>query len=150
MKKSSSILWGVALVAAGIFFALNSLNITNVDVFFKGWWTLFIIVPCAVGLFTERDKTGNIIGLALGTAILTIFGSAFNAVYLLPKFADLYGMPLDTIIALGTKINGNIHNVSTFVLICVAPLNLIKSVTVSLLTMLLYKRVARPLFGIHK
>lgn len=70
MKKSSSILWGVALVAAGIIFALNSLNITNVDVFFKGWWTLFIIVPCAVGLFTERDKTGNIIGLALGVFLL--------------------------------------------------------------------------------
>ena len=69
---------------------------------------------------------------------------------LLPKFAQLYGMPLDTIIAMGTKINGNIHNVSTFVLICVAPLNLIKSAAVSVLTLLLYKRVARPLFGLRQ
>lgn len=59
-------------------------------------------------------------------------------------------MPLDTIIAMGTKINGNIHNVSTFVLICVAPLNLIKSAAVSVLTLLLYKRVARPLFGLRQ
>ena len=48
---------------------------------------------------------------------------------------------------MGAKINGSIHNVTTFVMICVAPLNLVKSAVVSLLTMLLYKRVARPLFG---
>ena len=70
MKKTSSILWGVLLVAAGVIFALNALNITDIDVFFDGWWTLFIIVPCAVGLFTEREKTGNLIGIAIGVFLL--------------------------------------------------------------------------------
>ena len=51
---------------------------------------------------------------------------------------------------MGTKINGSIHNVTTFVVLCVAPLNLIKGTAVSILTMLLYKRVAKPLFGLHK
>jgi len=32
-------------------------------------------------------------------------------------------------------------------MLAVAPLNLIKGVSVSVLTLLLYKRVARPLFG---
>jgi riboflavin transporter FmnP len=58
-------------------------------------------------------------------------------------------MPLDTIIAMGSKVNGAVNNVSTFVMICVAPLNVIKGVMVSIPTMLLYKRVAKPLFGIH-
>ncbi|MBE6780298.1 MAG: phage integrase family protein [Ruminococcaceae bacterium] len=57
MKKASSFLWGIVLIAAGALFALNALNITNIDIFFEGWWTLFIIVPCAVGLFTGRQKT---------------------------------------------------------------------------------------------
>ena len=70
MKKTSSIIWGIVLVAAGILFALNALNITNIDIFFDGWWTLFIIVPCTVGLFTEREKTGNIIGIAVGVFLL--------------------------------------------------------------------------------
>ena len=70
MKKVSSILWGIVLIAAGALFALNALNITNIDIFFDGWWTLFIIVPCAVGLFTEREKTGNIIGVAVGVFLL--------------------------------------------------------------------------------
>ena len=80
---------------------------------------------------------------------MTVFGSAFNAVYLLPKFAELYGLPLDTIIAMGTAIRGGVSSVSTFVMLCVAPLNLLKGVVVSVLTMLLYKKVARPLFGLH-
>ena len=70
MKKTSSILWGILLVAAGVIFALNALNITDIDVFFDGWWTLFIIVPCVVGVFNEREKTGNLVGIAIGVFLL--------------------------------------------------------------------------------
>ena len=70
MKKASSILWGLVLVIAGVIFALNAFNITDIDVFFDGWWTLFIIIPCTVGLFTEREKTGNIIGVVVGILLL--------------------------------------------------------------------------------
>ena len=108
------------------------------------------VLPATIWYHAHKSKHSAIIGLILGTASMSIFGSAFNAVYLLPKFAELYGMPLDTIIAMGAEINGSIHNVTTFVMLCVAPLNLVKGTVVSVLTMLLYKRVARPLFGIHK
>lgn len=70
MKKVSGILWGIVLVVAGVLFALNGLDITDIDIFFDGWWTLLIIVPCVAGLFTEREKTGNIIGIALGVFLL--------------------------------------------------------------------------------
>ena len=108
------------------------------------------VLPATIWYHAHKSKHSAIIGLILGTASMSIFGSAFNAVYLLPKFSQLFGLPLDTIIAMGTKINGSIHNVTTFVTICVAPLNLVKGSVVSFLTMLLYKRVARPLFGLHK
>lgn len=106
-----------------------------------------LVLPATIFYHAHKSKHAAIIGLVIGSLCMTIFGSAFNAIYLLPKFAELYGMPLDTIIALGSKVNASVTDVTTFVLICVAPLNLIKSATVSLLTMLLYKRVARPLFG---
>ncbi|MBR7098214.1 MAG: hypothetical protein IKC59_02270 [Clostridia bacterium] len=70
MKKANKILWGVLLVALGVIFLLNALDVTDVDLFFDGWWTLFIIIPCTVGLFTERDKVGNLIGLAIGVILL--------------------------------------------------------------------------------
>jgi len=70
MKKTGSILWGLVLIAAGVIIALNVFQITNIDIFFDGWWTLFIIVPCGIGLFTEREKTGNIIGIIVGVLLL--------------------------------------------------------------------------------
>ena len=106
-----------------------------------------LVLPAVILYHTKKSRTSALWGLVAGTAFLTVFGSAFNAVYLLPKFSQLYGLPLENIIAMGTAVNGNIHSVSTFVLFAVAPLNLIKGVSISVLTMLLYKRVARPLFG---
>lgn len=70
MKKLSKILWGIALIAVGSIFALKAFGVTNVEIFFDGWWTLFIIVPCLVGIFSEREKTGNIIGLLIGVFLL--------------------------------------------------------------------------------
>ncbi len=70
MKKTTKIIGGIILIAVGIIFALNTLNITNVNIFFDGWWTLFIIVPCFIGLFTEKDKVGNLMGILLGAVLL--------------------------------------------------------------------------------
>ena len=107
------------------------------------------VLPATIWYHAHKSRHSAIIGLVLGTVSMAILGSAFNAVYLLPKFAQLYGIPLDAIIGMGAKIHPSISNVSTFVMLCVAPLNLLKGVMVSVPTVLLYKRVARPLFGIR-
>ena len=108
-----------------------------------------LVLPATILYHIRKTKASAILGLGVGTGILTVFGSAFNAIYLLPKFAQLYGMPLDVIVSMGTKVNPAVTNVTTFVLLCVAPLNLIKGFAVSLLTLLLYKRVEKVLFR-HK
>ena len=108
------------------------------------------VLPATFLYHAHKSKHSALVGLIVGTLSMTVLGTAFNAVYLLPKFAQLYGTSLDAIIGMGAKINASIHNVTTFVMICVAPLNLVKGAIVSVLTMLLYKRVARPLFGIRE
>ena len=70
MNKPSNILWGIVLIVIGLIFGLNALDITHIDIFFDGWWTLFIIIPCFIDLFKEKDKTGNIIGLTIGILLL--------------------------------------------------------------------------------
>jgi riboflavin transporter FmnP len=108
------------------------------------------VLPATFWYHFHKSKHSAVLGLILGTLSMALLGSAFNAVYLLPKFSQLFGLPLDTIISMGAAIHDGIHNVTTFVMLCVAPLNLLKGAMVSVLTMLLYKRVARPLFGLHK
>ena len=106
-----------------------------------------LVLPATIIYHAHKSKHSALIGLAVGCVCMTVFGSAFNAIYLLPKFAELYQLPLDSIVAIGNDINANIHSVSTLVCFAVAPLNLNKGSMISVLTLLLYKRVARPLFG---
>ena len=107
------------------------------------------VIPATIWYHIHKSKHSAVIGLILGTLSMAVLGSAFNAIYLLPKFSQLFELPLDAIIGMGADIHGGVNSVSTFVLLCVAPLNVVKGAMVSVLTMLLYKRVARPLFGIR-
>ena len=108
------------------------------------------VLPATFIYHAHKSKHSAVIGLVVGTLSMSILGSAFNAIYLLPKFSQLFGLPMDVIVGMGSKIHPAVRNVTTFVMLCVAPLNLVKGSVVSVLTILLYKRVARPLFGIHK
>ena len=103
------------------------------------------VLPAVIIYHTRRKKATEIWGLVTGALVLTVFGSIFNALYLLPTFAKMF-MPMEAILAAGQAIHSGITSVWSLVLWCVVPLNLIKGVSVSVLTMLLYKRVARPLF----
>jgi len=105
-----------------------------------------LVLPTAIIYHIRKTKSGAILGMAIGTLCITVFGSAFNAIYLLPKFAQLYGMPLEAILKMGTAVNAAVTDLSTFVLFCVAPINLIKGTVVSVLTLILYKRVEKILF----
>ncbi len=72
MSNLSKILWGILLIIIGVILGLNALELTNINIFFRGWWSLFIIIPCFIGLFdrTSKDKTANIVGLIIGIALL--------------------------------------------------------------------------------
>lgn len=70
MKTTEKTLWGVALITLGCIIGLNAVDLIDVDLFFDGWWTLFIIVPCFIGLFGNYDKKGNLIGLIFGVLLL--------------------------------------------------------------------------------
>ena len=101
-----------------------------------------LILPAGVVYLRKKTRSMAVVACAVGIVCMTVFGSLLNAVYLLPKFAALYGIPLETIIGMGTAINPGITSVETMALFAVAPLNLLKGGIVSLLTVLLYKRLS--------
>lgn len=70
MKKIGNILWGIVFIIVGLIFGLNALEITDINIFFDGWWTLFIIVPCFIDFFKDNDKTGDIVGFVIGVVLL--------------------------------------------------------------------------------
>ena len=101
------------------------------------------ILPASIIYLHKKNRKSAITGCIVGTICLTVFGTSFNAIYLVPKFAELYGMPLDAIIGMGTAINPAITDLTTLVMFAVAPLNILKGVSVSVITMLIYKKLSR-------
>ena len=63
-------IWGIIFIIIGLVLGVNALGIAKIDRYFDGWWTLLIIIPCLVGLFKDKDKTGSIIGILIGVVLL--------------------------------------------------------------------------------
>ena len=98
-----------------------------------------MILPATILYHLKKSKKAAVIACIAGTICMAVFGTAFNALYLIPAFSKLYQIPLDAIIAMGTAINASITDIVTFVIICVGPLNIIKGTVVSIITILVYK-----------
>ena len=107
-----------------------------------------LVVPASVLYHTKKTKKRAVIGLVTGGIVLIVSGVFLNALYLLPKYSQLYGMPVETFINMGAAINPAISNIFTFVILAVAPFNLIKATVVVVITMLLYKYLSR-LIKVH-
>ncbi len=110
--------------------------------------TSFVLVASIIYRF-KKNRHSALISCIAGTLAITVVGTCFNAVYLLPAFAKLYGMPLDAIIGMGTAIFPSVHDITSFVILCVAPLNLLKGTLISLITFLIYKRISPILKNSH-
>ena len=116
MNNIKNILWGIILVIIGVILGLNTIGITDIDIFFDGWWTLVIIVPCFIGLFTNKDKTGNIIGLLVGVILLLGMQNIidFNLIWklLLPSIIVIIGLSLIFKNTFNSKINNEIKKLN--------------------------------------
>lgn len=65
-NRVGNMLWGIVFILVGIGFAGNVLYDWNFNLFFEGWWTLFIIVPCAISIVQSGLRMSNAIGLCIG------------------------------------------------------------------------------------
>ncbi|MBN2846985.1 MAG: hypothetical protein JXP72_00845 [Coriobacteriia bacterium] len=69
-SKLTAVVFGIALVALGVVLTGNTLGWWGADVFFEGWWTLFLIVPALVSIIDQGPNVGNLILLGIGGLLL--------------------------------------------------------------------------------
>lgn len=116
MKKFGNILWGILLIIIGLIIGGNSLGITNINIFFDGWWTVFIIVPSFIGLLKDEDKTGSLIGLLIGIALLLGCQNIlnFDLIWKLafPAILVIIGLSIIFKDTLGSKVNEEIKKLN--------------------------------------
>ena len=70
MKNLESIIIGLILIAIGVIIGLNTLNITDINIFFDGWWTLFIIIPSIISLLKFNSVASSLTWLTIGVVLL--------------------------------------------------------------------------------
>lgn len=99
------------------------------------------IIPAALFYKYRKGIKNAILAMSIGTVTMTVIGSLVNLFILLPTYSALV-MPMDTIIKMGTEINGAITDLATLVLFATAPFNLVKGIAVSVITALLYKHIS--------
>lgn len=68
MDRTGKIIGGLALLLLGIGLLLEVTNVINFN--FEGWWTAFIIIPCAISFFSNKNKTMSLIGVGTGVLLL--------------------------------------------------------------------------------
>lgn len=79
-NRIGNVLWGFAFILVGIGFLGNVLWGWDFELFFRGWWTLFIIVPCGISIVQRGPRTGSVIGISVGVWLL--LSERYNMEYL--------------------------------------------------------------------
>ena len=105
-------------------------------------------VPAGIIYQKKKTKKGAMIGLVSGTLIMTFLGCFINAYIMLPTYAKAFQIPIEGLIEMGTKVNASITDLFTFVMFAVVPFNLLKGVLVSIVVLLIYKKIS-PIIKRH-
>ena len=90
----------------------------------------------------KRERKYAVIGCLVATIVMTITAAAFNNFILIPFYAQI--MPIEAIVSMGSVITDRIHDVPFLVLYGITPFNIFKGLVISLITILIYKKI-RPL-----
>lgn len=109
MKNLSRVLWGIVLIFIGVIWGLNRTGVAEINIFFDGWWTLFIIVPSAISFFEKgNNKISSLIFLIIGVLLLLAAQGLFEFEILweilLPAIVVLIGLSL----IFGNKVDFNV------------------------------------------
>jgi predicted membrane protein len=77
-NKLSNVLWGLFFIIVGVGIAGNVMNIWDFQLFFDGWWTLFIIIPCFISMIQTGFGTGSTLGFIIGVLLFMNYQVDFH------------------------------------------------------------------------
>lgn len=92
--------------------------------------------------FRKKTLKNALIGLIAGTFTMTIVITLANYFVMFPFYARLFGWPLQDFVNMGTAINANIVDLKTLMIFSIVPFNLLKGTIVTIMTVLIYKRIS--------
>lgn len=100
------------------------------------------VLAYTAGFVYYKKKTLKkaVLGLAIGVILMSFFASLSNYFVIFPLYSKI--LPLDQIIAMASNLNKYVVDYKTLIIYAVIPFNLLKGTVVSVITLLIYKRVS--------
>ncbi len=151
--SETAVMAGGFAMGPGAAVAIEGLKIL-LKLLFKGTDTAYVgelanfligcafVLPASFMYRKEKTRQRALMGLAAGTVCMTAVGVIINYAVLLPAYSFFYQLPMEVLIGMGTALIPFITDKLTFVLLATTPFNIIKGVLVSIVTILLYKRIS--------
>jgi len=92
------IMWGIFFIGIGIGYAGNVLDLWNFNLFFDGWWTLALIIPCLFHMvyfgFSFMNIGGLFLGIALLLSALGVLPTRYSMGLLIPALLIILGLKI--------------------------------------------------------
>lgn len=103
-----------------------------------------MIVPAILIYQKQKSKKHAVVGLIVGTLLMTFIGTIMNYFVLVPAYAFFMqpALTMEMIISMGAAINPNINGLFALVIFCVVPFNLLKGTLISAVVFVTYKKIA--------
>lgn len=98
------------------------------------------IIPAAFIYKRHKQKKYAIIGMIVGTMSMAIIGGIVNYYVMIPFYAKIW--PMEAILEMSAAANPLIVDLKTLIFYGIIPFNLLKGIIISIVTMLIYKKLS--------
>lgn len=107
--------------------------------------SIAFVLPAVLYYRREHTKKGAVIGLVIGSLCKVLVGIFTNLYIIFPFYIKLYGLDWAAMVDMCAKANPWIHSVPTMVAFSIVPFNIVSTALSSVITMLVYKKISKPL-----
>ena len=107
--------------------------------------SICFMLPAALIYRFHHTKKGAVIGLTAATLFVSVVCVFLNAWISFPMYSRIYGMSMESIVAMGSAVNPLVTDTVTLMLFSIFPFNLVKHGVTALVTYLVYKRCGNDL-----
>lgn len=101
-----------------------------------------LVAPASLIYYRNKTRKNAVIGLLVGTIGMGIVGGLSNYYILLPFYANVLKFPIEAIVEMGSLVNSNIVDLNSLIFYAIIPFNILKGIVLSVITMLIYKRIS--------
>lgn len=108
---------------------------------------LAYILPTALIYNAGKTRKRALWGMIAGVVVLIPVSVVINKWIMIPFFMNTYGMPMESVVEMATKVLPFVDTEWKLLLFVTAPFNLLKGFVISLITYLIYKPLSPILKG---